>query len=57
MNTEDQSLLTLHCRPLSDPQCVVDAVIFSLRENGYIFVYIPSYAIKGPCTWRTGRRR
>jgi hypothetical protein len=25
----------------------VDAVIFSLRENGFI-VYIPSYAIKGP---------
>jgi hypothetical protein len=27
-------------RPLSDPRCVVDAVIFSLRENGFI-VYIP----------------
>ena len=34
-------------RPLSDPRCVVDAVIFSLKENGFI-VYIPVYAIKGP---------
>jgi len=34
-------------RPLSDPRCVVDAVIFSLRENGFL-VYIPQYAIKGP---------
>merc|ERR1712079_641956 len=34
-------------RPLSDQRCVVDAVIFSLRENGFL-VYIPQYAIKGP---------
>ena len=34
-------------RPLSDPRCVVDAVIFSLRDNG-VLVYIPQYAIKGP---------
>jgi len=34
-------------RPLSDPRCVVDAVIFSLRENGFL-VYIPQYALKGP---------
>ena len=34
-------------RTLSDPRCVVDAVIFSLKENGFI-VYIPVYAIKGP---------
>jgi DIS3-like exonuclease 1 len=34
-------------RALSDPRCVVDAVIFSLRENGFL-VYIPQYAIKGP---------
>merc|ERR1719219_534060 len=34
-------------RPLSDPRCVVDAVIFSLRDNGFL-VYIPQYAIKGP---------
>jgi len=34
-------------RPVSDPRCVVDAVIFSLRENGFL-VYIPVYAIKGP---------
>ena len=27
-------------RPLSDPRCAVDAVIFSLRENGFL-VYIP----------------
>ena len=27
-------------RPLSDPRCGVDAVIFSLRENGFL-VYIP----------------
>ena len=34
-------------RPLSDPRCVVDAVIFSLRDNGFL-VYLPQYAIKGP---------
>ena len=34
-------------RPVSDPRCVVDAVIFSLRDNGFL-VYIPQYAIKGP---------
>ena len=34
-------------RPLSDSRCVVDAVIFSLRDNGFL-VYIPQYAIKGP---------
>jgi len=34
-------------RALSDPRCVVDAVIFSLKENGFL-VYIPQYAIKGP---------
>jgi len=34
-------------RPLSDPRCVVDAVVFSLRTNGFL-VYIPSYALKGP---------
>ena len=28
-------------------RCVVDAVIFSLRDNGFL-VYIPVYAIKGP---------
>ena len=32
-------------RALSDPRCVVDAVIFSLRENGFL-VYIPQYALK-----------
>ena len=32
-------------RPLSDPRCVVDAVVFSLRENGFL-VYIPQYALK-----------
>ena len=32
-------------RPLSDPRCVVDAVIFSLKENGFL-VYIPQYAVK-----------
>jgi DIS3-like exonuclease 1 len=32
-------------RPLSDPRCVVDAVIFSLRENGFL-VYIPQYALR-----------
>ena len=32
-------------RPLSDPRCVVDAVIFSLKENGFL-VYIPQYALK-----------
>ena len=34
-------------KPLSDPRCIVDAVIFSLRDNGFL-VYIPQYAIKGP---------
>ena len=34
-------------RPLSDPRCVVDAVIFSLRDNG-VLVYVPQYGLKGP---------
>jgi len=34
-------------KPMSDPKCVTDAVIFSLRDNGFL-VYIPQYAIKGP---------
>ncbi|XP_023335142.1 DIS3-like exonuclease 1 [Eurytemora carolleeae] len=33
--------------PLSDPRCIVDAVVLSLRSNGFI-VYIPAYALKGP---------
>ena len=32
-------------KPMSDPKCVADAVIFSLRDNGFL-VYIPQYAIK-----------
>ncbi len=30
-----------------DPRCVVDAVIFSVRANGFL-VYVPRYALKGP---------
>jgi hypothetical protein len=36
----------LQDRPLSDPKCIVDAVVYSLRSNGFL-VYIPVYAIKG----------
>ena len=32
-------------KPMSDPKCIADAVIFSLRDNGFL-VYIPQYAIK-----------
>ena len=42
-------------RPLSDPRCVVDAVIFSLRDNG-VLVYIPQYAIKGPVYFESKER-
>ena len=34
-------------RPLTDPRCVVDAVIFALRDNG-VLVYVPQYGLKGP---------
>ena len=34
-------------RPISDPRCIVDGVVFSLRSNGFL-VYIPCYALKGP---------
>jgi len=33
--------------PISDPRCIVDAVVYSLRSNGFL-VYIPAYALKGP---------
>merc|ERR1719282_2111910 len=34
-------------RPLTDPRCVVDAVIFALRDNG-VLVYVAQYGLKGP---------
>ena len=34
-------------RALTDPRCVVDAVIFALRDNG-VLVYVPQYGLKGP---------
>jgi len=33
--------------PISDPRCIVDGVIYSLRSNGFL-VYVPAYALKGP---------
>ena len=30
-----------------DPRCIVEAVIFRIRSNGFL-VYVPSYALKGP---------
>ena len=33
--------------PISDPGCIVDGVIYSLRSNGFL-VYVPAYALKGP---------
>ena len=29
-----------------DPRCIVDAVVFSIRANGFL-VYVPRYALKG----------
>jgi len=34
-------------RAPDDPKCVVEAVVFGIRENGFI-VYVPCYALKGP---------
>ncbi|XP_037088465.1 DIS3-like exonuclease 1 [Pollicipes pollicipes] len=34
-------------RPADDPGNFVDAMIFSLRENGFL-VHIPAYALRGP---------
>ena len=30
-----------------DPRCIVEAVIFRIRTNGFL-VYVPCYALKGP---------
>ena len=30
-----------------DPRCIVEAVVFSIRSNGFL-VYVPRYALKGP---------
>ena len=32
---------------LPNSRCVVDAVIFALRDNGFL-VYVPQYGLKGP---------
>ena len=34
-------------RPPDDPKCIVEAVVFGIRQNGFI-VYVPCYALKGP---------
>lgn len=33
--------------PQTDPQCVADAIVYSIRNNG-LLVYIPEYGVKGP---------
>ncbi|KAE8297743.1 DIS3-like exonuclease 1 [Larimichthys crocea] len=33
--------------PQTDPSCVADAVIYSIRNNG-ILVFVPEYGVKGP---------
>jgi len=35
-------------REPDDPRCVADAVVFSIRPNGFL-VYVPKYALKGAC--------
>ncbi|XP_067120296.1 DIS3-like exonuclease 1 [Centruroides vittatus] len=34
-----------------DPECIVDAVVYSIRSNG-ILIFIPKYGIKGLCQLR-----
>ena len=34
-------------RSPDDPKCIVDGVVFGIRQNGFI-VYVPCYALKGP---------
>ena len=34
-------------KSVDDDRCIVDAVIFAIRANGFL-VYIPRYALKGP---------
>ncbi|XP_044058525.1 DIS3-like exonuclease 1 [Siniperca chuatsi] len=33
--------------PQTDPHCVADAVIYSIRDNG-VLVFVPEYGVKGP---------
>ncbi|XP_051235542.1 DIS3-like exonuclease 1 [Dicentrarchus labrax] len=33
--------------PQTDPRCVADAVIYSIRDNGML-VFVPEYGVKGP---------
>ena len=32
---------------ITDPRCIVDGIIYSLRPNGFL-VHIPAYGLKGP---------
>ena len=34
-------------KDVDDPRCIVEAVVFGIRANGFI-VYVPTYALKGP---------
>ena len=40
-------------REPDDPKCIVDAVVFGIRSNGFI-VYVPCYALKGPVYMQQG---
>ncbi|XP_072235996.1 DIS3-like exonuclease 1 [Leuresthes tenuis] len=33
--------------PQTDPRCVADAVVYSIRDNG-VLVFVPEYGVKGP---------
>ncbi|XP_023188366.1 DIS3-like exonuclease 1 isoform X1 [Xiphophorus maculatus] len=37
--------------PETDPRCVADAIIYSIRDNG-VLVFIPEYGVKGPVYMR-----
>merc|ERR1719233_2282015 len=44
-----QLFQTLYFKDLgiTDPRCIVDGIIYSLRPNGFL-VHIPAYGLKGP---------